>query len=46
MFKKTKICSGVLLAMGGAVCVVSAIVIAGVVGAAGFATHAALAWLF
>ncbi len=37
---------GVLLAMGGAVCIVSMIVIAGVIGAAGFATHAALVWLF
>lgn len=37
---------GILLAAGGAVCIVSAIVIAGVVGAAGFAAHAALGWLF
>jgi hypothetical protein len=37
---------GILLAVGGAVCVVSAVVIAGVIGAAGFATHAALGWFF
>lgn len=37
---------GILLAAGAAVCIVSAIVIAGVIGAAGFATHAALGWLF
>ncbi|MEQ1942852.1 exopolysaccharide biosynthesis protein [Mesorhizobium sp. VNQ89] len=37
---------GVLLAIGGAVSVVSMIVIAGVVGTAGFAAHAALGWLF
>jgi hypothetical protein len=37
---------GILLAVGGAMCIVSAIVIAGVIGAAGFATNAALGWLF
>jgi len=37
---------GILLAIGGAVCVVSMIVIAGVVGVAGMATNAALGWLF
>jgi hypothetical protein len=37
---------GILLAVGGAVCVLSMVVIAGVIGAAGFATHAALGWLF
>ena len=37
---------GILLAVGGAVSVISMIVIAGVVGAAGFATNAALGWLF
>ena len=37
---------GILLAVGSAVCVISMIVIAGVVGAAGVATNAALGWLF
>lgn len=37
---------GILLAVGGAVCVLSMIVIAGVIGAAGFATNAAMGWLF
>lgn len=37
---------GILLAVGGAVSVISMIVIAGVVGAAGFATNVALGWLF
>lgn len=37
---------GILLAVGGAVCVLSMVVIAGVIGAAGFATNAALGWLF
>jgi hypothetical protein len=37
---------GLLLAVGGAVSVASFCVIAAVVGAAGFATHAALGWFF
>ncbi len=37
---------GILLAVGGLVSVVSMIVIAAVVGAAGFATNAALGWMF
>jgi hypothetical protein len=37
---------GLLLAVGGAVSVASFCVIAAVVGAAGFATHAAMGWLF
>jgi len=37
---------GLLLAVGGAFCVISMIVIAAVVGVAGIATNAALGWLF
>ena len=37
---------GLLLAVGGAVCVAAMIVIVAVIGAAGVATHAALGWLF
>ena len=37
---------GILLAVGGAISVASFCVIAAVIGAAGFATHAALGWLF
>jgi hypothetical protein len=37
---------GLLLAVGGAFCVISMIVIAAVVGVAGVATNAALGWLF
>jgi hypothetical protein len=37
---------GLLLAVGGAVCIVSFCVIAAVIGVAGFATHAAMGWLF
>lgn len=37
---------GVLLAIGGVVTVISLVVVAGVVGAAGFAASAAMGWLF
>jgi hypothetical protein len=37
---------GLLLAVGGAICIVSFCVIAAVIGAAGMATNAALGWLF
>jgi hypothetical protein len=37
---------GLLLAVGGAFCIISMIVIAAVVGVAGVATNAALGWLF
>ncbi|HEY6629981.1 MAG TPA: exopolysaccharide biosynthesis protein [Rhizobiaceae bacterium] len=37
---------GLLLAVGGAICIVSFCVIAAVVGAAGIATNAALGWIF
>ena len=37
---------GLLLAVGGAVCVAAMVVIVAVIGVAGFATNAALGWLF